>query len=702
MKNSQIKLVISLSLLLCSNRLLADVRLPAVISDHMVLQQKSQVTIWGWASPGEEVSVSGSWDEEVVKAKTNHFSKWSLKIATPEAGGPYTLLIKGANTIELKDILIGEVWVCSGQSNMEWSAKHGFNNAQEEVKNADYPNIRFFQIPKAASEYPQEDCHATWVQCTPETMEGFSAVGYFFGRKLHKDLNVPIGLINTSWGGTPAEAWTPEEVIENDPELRETAKAIPENAYRPANAGVLYNAMIHPIVPFEIAGSIWYQGESNTANAATYKKLFTKMIQGWREAWDKTFPFYYVQIAPFKYGPPVVGALVREAQLKSMELEKTGMVVVSDIGNINDIHPRNKQDVGYRLALWSLAKDHGQKQLTYSGPVYRSMQIEKNKIRIFFDHAENGLKAQGGKLTHFMIAGGDQTFEPAKAVIDGNTVLVSSKSIKEPVAVRFAFSNTAEPNLFNTEGLPASTFRTDTWALFAEKPVIKSKYLAGKRSFEVILEGIKADDKIHYTLDGSQPNKRSREYTGPFIINSKTSITARIFRNGIGSEANSSSDLYFHKGLYKRVEYANEYSESYQGSGEHNLVDGISGSLAFSDGRWQGFEGDDAELLIDLETVEKIGDIRIGFLQNQPSWIFLPKKVLVSISTDGKQFEQVGKLEHELSQDNAIKIVHDEIKFKKSNARYIKLTINNVGTCPDWHPGKEGKAWLFMDEININ
>jgi sialate O-acetylesterase len=353
---------------------------------------------------------------------------------------------------------------------MQWPVSRS-DNAQQEIAAAKYPKIRLFTVAHKISETPLDDCEGAWVECSPETVGGLSAVAYFFGRHLHKELGVPVGLINSSWGGTICEAWTSREALQADedfkPILDRGKQFNPKNPNQPS---VLFNAMIHPILPFVIRGALWYQGESNVGRAAQYKKLFPTMIQDWRKRWQiGDFPFYYVQLAPFRYrnAQPECLPELWEAQLQTLRLPNTGMAVITDIGNIKDIHPTNKQEVGRRLALWALAKIHG-KQVVYSGPLYDGYTVEGNKIRIKFQHADDGLVCKGDRLTHFTIAGEDKKFVPAEAVIDGSTVVVSSPQVDKPVAVRFGWLDTAEPNLFNKAGLPASPFRTDNFPMVTE------------------------------------------------------------------------------------------------------------------------------------------------------------------------------------------------------------------------------------------
>ncbi len=461
-------LLISLLCLVAAN-VEARLWMPSVFADHMVLQQNSEVKLWGWSTAAqEELTIKASWMNEAVKVKVFQ-GNWSVEISTPEAGGPFTIRVSGHETLEFTDVLIGEVWLLSGQSNMEWSANAGIDNAEEEILNANDSNIRFFTVPRHRSEFPQDDTYGEWEVCTPETMRRFSAAGYFFAREIRKHKDVPIGLIGSYWGGSSVETWMKEGLINSMPELSEKASNLGKPGCCPQHTvGELYNAMIHPLTSFPVAGALWYQGETNRQNPFTYYITFPLMIESWREEWGYSFPFYFVQLAPYKYSEndTISAAIVRDAQLSTMlNLKNAGMVVTNDIGNVSDIHPRNKQEVGRRLALWALARDYGINDIEYSGPVYQSMEVDKSKIIIRFSHVADGLTAKGKELTHFYIAGSDQVFHPAKAKISGNTVVVRSPEVTEPVAVRFAFSDTAEPNLFNSAGLPASAFRTDDWEI---------------------------------------------------------------------------------------------------------------------------------------------------------------------------------------------------------------------------------------------
>ncbi|ADB17908.1 Sialate O-acetylesterase [Pirellula staleyi DSM 6068] len=462
-------LAIAAALAAASN-LQAEVALPKVFGDHMVLQQSSEVAIWGTGAVGEEVTITLG--DATAKAATGENGKWMAKLKTP-AGSKEAreLVVKGTNEVRFKDVLVGEVWICSGQSNMEWSVAAS-DNPQKEAEAANFPLIRMIKVEKAVAGEPQTDIKGAWQVCSPSTVPGFSAVGYFFGRKLHQDLDVPVGMINTSWGGTICEAWTSKEALAASEPLKfmtERQLNIDPAKMNPNQPTVLYNAMLAPLVPYGIRGAIWYQGESNKGRAEQYRTLFPVMISDWRKQFGQgDFPFGFVQLAPFDYGGSDPRELAEqwESQALTLSLPNTGMAVTTDIGNVKDIHPRNKQEVGRRLALWALNSTYGKKEVVFSGPVYDSMEANGSKIRLKFKEVNGGLLAEGGKpLSHFQIAGDDQKFVPATAEIDGDTVVVSAAEVAKPVAVRFAWEDTAEPNFFNKAGLPASPFRTDTWPL---------------------------------------------------------------------------------------------------------------------------------------------------------------------------------------------------------------------------------------------
>ena len=503
----------------------AEVSLPSIFSEHMVLQREQGVPVWGWADAGEEVTVSIGKQTKTVKAGAD--GKWTVKLDKLSAGEPATMTVKGKNTIEIPDVLVGEVWLCSGQSNMAFTVNRALNFEQEKTT-ADLPKIRTFTVLSGSALEPAEKCAGKWIVCSPETVGTFSAAGYFFGRELQAKLNVPVGLVHSSVGGTPIEAWTSWEAQKNLPQIKfifdswdkkmaeydpqkasanyekqkaawqaaaETAKAEgkkPANAprapvdpkmdaHRPAN---LFNGKIAPLIPYAIRGAIWYQGESNAdtvERGAAYRTQLPLMIADWRKRWGSEFPFAWVQLPDFVAHDSDGWALVQEAMLKSLKVPHTGMAVALGLGETHDIHPKNKQEVGKRLATWALADVYAKKagkgatggSATSMGPLFASQKISGKEVTVTFIQAA-GLAAKDGELKGFTIAGEDKQWKPATAKIVKGSVVVSSPEVAKPVAVRYAWGSNPEFSLFNAAGLPASPFRTDDWPLAEAAPAAAS------------------------------------------------------------------------------------------------------------------------------------------------------------------------------------------------------------------------------------
>lgn len=446
----------------------SKVSLPHIFGSGMVLQQQSKVKIWGWAKSEEPIKINTSWDNETYATKTPASGHWFVEVLTPIYGGPYQISIQGYNNILLENILIGEVWLVSGQSNMEWSARSKIDNAEEEIKNANFANIRLFSVSHSSAPFPQQNISdGKWEVCTSETMSNFSAIGYFFGREIHQKLEVPVGIINSSWGGTPAEAWTPENAIKSNPILYKDALDLKEVIWGPVKTAVIYNAMIAPLAGFKLKGFLWYQGESNVMHASNYDLLLKTMIDSWRKVWNQDLPFYYVQIAPYKYDSPEEGVILRNAQRMVDNPPLTQMVCISDIGNINDIHPGNKLEVGRRLANLALKENYDTQIGTVFGPKLLTYEIKKGFINLYFDTAD--LVCGTDCQNNFEIAGTDGQFRKANVVVKSNTIKVISQKISNPAFVRFEWNNTTEASLKNSKGLPSSAFITDNWWSFVNK-----------------------------------------------------------------------------------------------------------------------------------------------------------------------------------------------------------------------------------------
>jgi sialate O-acetylesterase len=498
----------------------AETRLPAIIGDNMVLQQKQEDPIWGWDTPGTQVTVSfaGQSKSATVDAK----GKWTVKLdAMPANAKPATMTIKGSSTHELKNILIGEVWICSGQSNMQFAVNSTWD-ADLEIATANFPQIHLITVPNVGTQEPQQDFKGAWTECSPQTVGGFSAVGFFYGRLLHKMLGVPVGLINDSWGGSACEAWVPRSVLEKDGRFKslldgwkqreatlsapkaqadydkaladwkvkfEAAKKAGQPLPRPPQSpqqllggnsrpGNIYNGVLLPTIGYGIKGAIWYQGESNAGRAYEYSYLFPLMIQQWRKEWNQgDFPFYWVQLADFKAEQPLPGdsdwAELRESQTKTENSVKNGgQAVIIDLGEAADIHPKNKKDVAERLARWALVKDYGIK-LPYRSPEYKSVEIAGNKAIVTLDTFGSSIRTVDSKeVKGVAICGEDHQWQWATAVIIANDkIAVSSPKIAKPIAVRYAWSDNPVCNLYSADGLPVTPFRTDSFPMItAPKP----------------------------------------------------------------------------------------------------------------------------------------------------------------------------------------------------------------------------------------
>lgn len=572
-----------------STRSQADVRLPGFFADHMVLQRDTKIKVWGWADPGESVAVSLGDHRARTRAKDD--GTWSVNLPAMAASSEaHTIEVVGNNSVTIKDVLIGEVWLCSGQSNMEWRVQQS-TNAEEEIAAANYPLIRHMKVAHRPSTVPLDDIPTEWQVCSPDTVAQFTGVGYFMARHLHQELDVPVGLINSSWGGTRVEPWTTpvgfekvdalqdiyQSVIGRTPGTENYESALgayiasidawteaartalgrgesvePSPAFPAAltpfkshqDPTMLYNGMIHALVGYPMRGAIWYQGESNHAEGMLYYEKKKALINGWREIWGQgDFPFYFVQIAPYQYGneDPTILARFWEAQAAVTQLPNTGMVVINDIATLNDIHPPNKQDVGKRLALLALKNDYGNDDVVANSPEFHSLETMGGSLKVTFSSTGGGLMTRDGNPpTHFEIIGvGSNGFQAAEAKIDGDSVILSSDAVDAPVAFRFAWHKLAEPNLAGGTGLPVGACRG------GEEPEFKDT-VPGMANYQLVYdldlanlgdnfrydvdhsESISAFDRIGYLLE-----LRSQEYGEQNLFVSMDAFTDDIKKIGI-------------------------------------------------------------------------------------------------------------------------------------------------------------------------
>lgn len=449
----------------------AEIILPSIFGNNMVLQQNSNVAVWGKAAPNTAIRIKTSWNNKTYSARSGSDGSWMIKVSTPQAGGPFNLTISDGKPLVLRNVLIGEVWVCSGQSNM-FMPLSGFKN-QPVLRSLEYivssanPQIRLITVPPKASLTPENDFEGKWEECNPESVNSFSATAYFFGRMLNQVLGVPIGLIHTSWGGTRIEPWMSRNGVSAFNWITTPSSDVRIDNKFKDHPTVIYNAMIKPLTGFGIRGVIWYQGEANRGEPERYRELLPGLVADWRSEWGSgDFPFYYVQIAPYNYGKGLNSAYIREAQLQaSSVISNSGMVSLMDAGEEKCIHPANKKVAGDRLAYMALSKTYGIEGFPCEGPTLKEMKVSGTEIKLTFNNAPNGLTSFGRDLKCFEVAGPDKIFFPAQAVITPTGITLSSSSVNEPVAVRYAFMDFVAGDLFNTEGLPASSFRTDTWSV---------------------------------------------------------------------------------------------------------------------------------------------------------------------------------------------------------------------------------------------
>ena len=495
----------------------ADVRLPALFTSNMVLQQGIESPIWGWADPGEDIQVT--LHGKTTNTKAGKDGSWNAKLQKLKASNePTTLTVKGKNTINLENVVVGEVWVCSGQSNMQWPVSAS-NDPDIEVLTANYPDIRLITVPQYGTQEPQTDFQGLWEPCTPDTVHSFSAVGYYFGRQLHQTLQVPVGLIDNAWGGSACEAWIRRDLLDKLPsakpymdqwkqteanydeakakanyqqqlatwkekvaQAKAAGKAAPRKPRTPRNPLVgqhrpanLYNGVLKPIIGYGIKGAIWYQGESNSGRAKAYRDIFPLMIQNWRDEWGQgDFPFYWVQLADFREESPTPTesnwAELREAQTLTLSLPNTGQAVITDLGEAHDIHPKDKQNVAKRLARWALAKNYHFKDLVHRSPQYKGHQRNGKKVILHFEFVGGGLDTFDVRTPiGFTLAGEDKVFHKATARIVGkDRIELSSDNVQNPVAARYAWADNPVANVQNREGLPLTPFRTDDFPMITE------------------------------------------------------------------------------------------------------------------------------------------------------------------------------------------------------------------------------------------
>ncbi|MEM6800140.1 MAG: sialate O-acetylesterase [Bacteroidota bacterium] len=675
----------------------------------MVLQQNTYTSIWGNAAAGEAIEVLGSWDSVATSTFADTKGQWLVQIPTPIAGGPYEIRIKGENQVTIKDVWIGEVWLASGQSNMEWPLDQSEGGIAE-IEKANFPQIRFFRVEKAVSSTPRIDCKGKWEKVQPSTIASYSAVAYHFAKKIHQELEVPIGIIQTAWGGTPAEAWTSRNSLESKPafqgmmrrfdEALSRYREFPEKYSDPIQAGspgILYNAMLAPLIPFSIQGAIWYQGESNTYDPWAYRQLFPLMVDNWRRKWGYRFSFYFVQIAPFKYENPYSGTGIREAQLLSRRIPRSAMVSTMDIGNPTDIHPRKKKEVGQRLAAHALVKDYERKGLMPEGPLFVKQERIGEELKLTFSHVGEGLELRGENIRAFELAGEDKIFYPAEARIEGAEIYLKSSQVAQPIACRYAWKDEAEASLFNSVGLPASSFRTDDWPILYNKPIITPVYQPARGKFLVSLRYPGSEKhQIHYTINGAEASLNSPIYEEPFFLDAPAEIRARVGYEGVKGSRQAFKAIEENEARKARMLVQSPAHPSYAGKGPQSLTNGVEASTNFKDPQWLGYRDKALEFVMDFKEKKQFQQLSLRFLEDKKVWIYAPLKVSVSSSRNGKKYKRLLELNlanRQLSSEQMAAILEEKIDLSAKKLRFLKIEI--------LRQEEERSEWIFIDEIKV-
>ena len=703
------RLLCSLLFIFLIKSMSGAVVLPSVLSDHMVLQQFSWVYLWGRADPGESFTIVTGWNDKSAAVRADPSGNWAVRMFSGGPGGPYTITITATNKVVIHDVMVGEVWICSGQSNMEYTFKDlggwpYFPELKKRVDTSHLQKIRLCTVKKQVSKLPSDTCHAEWLQADSSTILNFSATALYFGLELYKQFHVPIGLIVSAWGGTPAEAWTPLEYLKYSPGLSYYVNH-PNNPSWDASApSVLFNGMINPLRNYTIKGFIWYQGEANRYDADLYGNLMSGMIRSWRQYFRQPeLPFFFVQIAPYDYHDyKEASGFLREAQEKALTVENTGMAVTLDIGNLKDIHPKNKEEVGRRLSMLAIAKAYKQTCLrSWSGPAYWFSRIETDKIQVYFKNSDF-VYGKSDNITGFRIAGSDGVFKPATAVIMGSSVMVSSTEVPEPKYVRYAFLNTDTASIFDRWGLPAGSFRTDTLHVNYREVVISPVFDPAGKSWKVGLHCADNTAVIHYTTDGSTPSDSSAICSDSLRFTSGCHLIAKAFLQGAPSQSSAEIEFIKHEALGCKAALKAQPNPRYGGN-EFTLTDGMRGSENYYDGRWLGFLSNDLQAVIDLGEEKQIGEVKISFLVNTASYIFPPVSVEFYTSANGSNYEKAGTFKPAApgkgSLEAGASILHITSDRINRQARYIKVIGVNQKTNPPWHNAPGQKCWLFVDEV---
>lgn len=674
----------------------AKVSLPAFFSDHMVLQGGAFAPVWGRAAPGEQVIVSGSWDGASLLTYADGRGRWRVDLATPPPGGPYQLRIEGPeNTLLIRDVLVGEVWLATGDTGA------GLPAAGEA---GTLPQVRFFRIQPDLALSPRFDLKGEWVVCSPAQARQFSALAYHFARHMHDSLGIPIGLIEASYPQAPVQAWISRPSLEAEPafahlltaydaELRAQRAGIEgdRTALYPYHPTVLFNAMVAPLIPLAIQGHLWLPGTANATDPFTYRQLLPALVLDWRRQWGWRFACYLVQPLPGPLDPPGAGAGLREAQLPLLHLPNTGLV-----GTL-DLKPGASARIAERLARWALAHHHDRDYLLASGPLAGAPLRRGAALGIPFAHAPGGLEIRPG-TARLSLAGDNRQWFPAEVRLAGDTLWLSHPEVPAPVAARYAFADTATATLFNQAGLPALPFRTDDWPLFFRPPQLEAAYDRGEDAFILtVTYRHPQDPQLHYRLDGQAPDRSSPRYTGPLRVEGPAQVRVRAYAGGIADPQVAALDLRRHRALRASLLDLDGSPDGPQPPLTRHLLDGLLGSADPFDGRWFALKGRDLTFTLDLGEKMTLDSAGLRCLWAPSQGHLLPREVSLATSTNGRRFREAGL--HRPATAGPAGPYPISFGLDGRKARYLRFSLQNAGPLPAGHPEAGAPSWLALDEV---
>ncbi|WNJ19838.1 chitobiase/beta-hexosaminidase C-terminal domain-containing protein [Pontibacter sp. G13] len=665
----------------------AAVKLPAVFSDHMVLQQQANCDFWGWATPGERIRVLTSWDGAQIDVHADSKGEWRLQLETPEAGGPYQIQVIDADTLTLSDVYIGEVWIVAGE---RYVAESLGEVKASTSRSAQDRLIRVYRPEKELSELARSDQKGRWWPAAGPRMQDMSAVAYAFAQSIREELDVPVGILQIDYDQTPIYAWISMEGLQGNPAFAPEVEAYQAESreyrknpslmdpVRKEHPSTVFNGLISPLIPFGVRGAIWYHGESFVRDPMRYRKSLITLVRDWRIHWYQNFPFYWVQLPPTHLDMPFLAAGIRESQVEALNLPGTGMVVALDMGA--DFSPAQKsQTMGTRLASLALKRTYGKSVQDQGGPVLKSIQRQGQTLMLDFDHVGSELMLAGEELRSFEVASKEGPYFKARARAEGTAVRVWHPEVEEPYHVRYAFSNFPDASLFSVDGFPAAPFRTDDRPLFFAIPKATITFDPLKKQYKVALRyPAESPHIMRYTLDGNQPDQQSDEYEAPFSVNSPMDLQIRVEEREVLSEAILHLETMEHLGFGAVMRRGSRPHPSFAGGGKHSLTDGLLGKPIFDQPQWVGYGDEELEFVWDLNRRRQLDEVVVRFLLDRRHGMVPPKQITLYSSKNGTKFKQIATLDCPALEADVIRQVVS-FKVPLEGERMLFLKLNTTG-----------------------